>query len=529
MNYNGFDRPLAVTVVAFVPLLAYWALIEFGISPPFWHYWHHWELTYYYTSMDLVDGFAVYIASGPGTPIQLLGYPVLKLLGTQPDKYPQFLLAVHAITLVIAAVAAYLFQRAVFDRSNRTLSIACIWFYFSFGASPTYLQVWAPEALYFPFGLLFVVAFLKMLEALPEMKDIQVLTAGICLGLLLSIKFNFLPWVPAFYVVLLVANFRRPIWTQIRSMLMASLGIVTAFLLITRPVSDHYEYMVRFLLGLVFTDGTSEPGQRAPVTLDVAFGNWSQFALSVWPSILIILLVVIAYVWYARVSKDKLSESVKQVRAVLLFAAVSTVFSLATISRLYNDRYMLPIGLCGLLLCAAVVRAFSGNIPRSVQRSILVVSFAVLVFAMQQNLGQNRSHIDDITRSNQKLQAKIDQVAVDIGVEDPVIIYGWPLPHPAAAMRHQPYYEKHQRDLDALYPNAGYHVSWRRYIRIPADRDHWDMAVFPETMLSYLRDSRLPIVNDVSKSSHVSLFENFEVADRVDDFIIILPGKDTSP
>jgi hypothetical protein len=174
VDQRNLGKSAVVTVLAFVPLLAYWWIVEFSISPPFWNYWNHWELTFYYTSRELVDGYSTHIASGPGTPVQVLGYLILKMIGTQPTSYPQFLLLAHSLILALCVAASFLFQHFLFDKSNRMLSIVCVWFYFTFGASLVYLQVWAPEALYFPFGLLFIIAFLKMLETLPEIDDFRV-------------------------------------------------------------------------------------------------------------------------------------------------------------------------------------------------------------------------------------------------------------------------------------------------------------------------------------------------------------------
>jgi hypothetical protein len=308
-------------------------------------------------------------------------------------------------------------------------------------------------------------------------------------------------------------------------MLWAGMGTVTAFLVITFPVNDHYGYMSGLLLEMAMTDKFVGTGQKSAVSPSAAFQNWSQFAMDVWPSILIVLILVIAFIWYVRGSRSNLTKPIKHVHLVMLFMVISTVFSLLTISRLYHDRYLLPVGMCGLMFCTVLVREFGGKIPRSVTHGVLILSAVFLFYSLVQGYHFTQLEADTSRNSYQKLQTKIDQIAIDLDVEEPVVIYGWPLPHPVGAMRHQPWYEEHHRELDTLYPNAGYHVPWNSFIRIPHNRDHWDIAVFPATYLPVLRTQRLSITNSMNESSVIAIFEDFEVVDQVEKFVFIVPTR----
>lgn len=514
---TGKHDSLIITAIGLLPLVIYWITIEWVVSPPFWQFFHHWELTMYYTSVDLADGLPVHIASNPGTPVQLLGYLIVKLIGTEPQNYPEFLRWAHSLTLVLCLASGLLIQRIVSQGKNQGLSLACIWFYFSSVTALTYLNVWAAETLYLPMALLFIYSFIRMLET---SRRLWVLAAGLALGGLISLKFNFIAWLPAFYIVILTNP--RPYSELCRSLFMSTLGLVTAFLAITAPVRDQYEYMISLLFGWTFTDGISGPGTQAAITPRNVGENWFQFMTEFWPWLIIIVGALLLMLLYYR--KSDARRLPPPVNKAILFFAVATLASLATVSRFYAARYMLPVGLAGLLLLVVIVRTLPKRLSTRFQITASALAFAMLVVAIHSAIQSTARHVQDIKSVHAGLQDKLDQLTAEMSTKQPLIIYGWPIPHPVAAMRHQPYYEQHQRALDELYPNTGTHVPWRDYVRVPPDSGEWRLAVIPMSQVQELKENSLPIINATDSTREVVLFENFTVIEQLHGFAILAPA-----
>lgn len=498
MSRKSFSESLLVTAIAFIPILIIWVLKEFIDPRPFWVFYDHIESLYYYTSIELIEGITPHNVDNPGSTVQLLGAGLISIIGSDPADYPLFVLLAHCLILVLSFVFAAILVGVTLGGVSRRLSVVCIWMYFLFLVALTYLQVWGPEALYFCLGALSIACLFYTFENAIEITSIKVLMLGASIGLLIATKFIFLAWLPGLCLALFVSGYRVNLYQSLVRPFLALVGVALAFLVVTLPVSDSYGYMFGWIFKNATRSGDYGQGALAAPSIIDGLANWGDFlvASKVWLVLTTCMFFfVLKKLFSNRESQDKLATS-----CVSIFVLTSVVFSLLFVFRSYQQRYLLPVGLCGTIISILWVRSIP-RIKPAHELMILVFIGFILVKAMYNEHQNHRARYLHGIEFNQQVETKIQLLAKQYAIDAPVIIYGYRVPHPVFALRQNAQQEVHQQRVDQIYPRSGHHTPWPNgsTFRIPSGQTVWDLAVIRQEYLAGLDEQTYEIVGKIAE------------------------------
>jgi len=501
----SFREALLTTSLAYLPILLFWAFKEFIQTRPFWIYYDHIETLYYYTSMELAEGRVPHNIDNPGSLVQLVGVLLIKVLGSQPEQYPLFQHIAHIVIVMLSFFASFLLVRFTLSGVGRLMSIVCVWMFYIFPVALMYFQVWGPESFYYPVGALFIIALFRLFDN-ASMSPFNVLLVGMLLGALLSIKFTFFAWLPGLMAALFVSGCLLNIATACLRPVIALVGVVLGFLIITFPMREGYPYMFGWLQQLALNEGMYGRGEHALPDISAALAHWKSFFMGskAW------LVTVVFMVVYAIVSAVKHRNQFSKVTLLVgVFVVVSIIFSLLFIIRSYAQRYMLPVGLCGVMVAILFAKTLPREAPQIFRWSVFGVFLSVLLKTMYIDLHTHKLKTQQGLALHQSVKNKIDQLSSEAGITTPVVIYGWRVPTPSFSLRQHARLEHHQRQVDVLFPNQGHYTPWPKEhtFRLPYPHTTWDYAIIRQEYLNVI-----PI-------------NSFVVQGKLDEYLILTPER----
>lgn len=490
-----------LALLTFLPIFLFWYFREFIGIDSIWVFFDHIEVLYYVSGIEVAQGFPPSNVDNPGTPIQLISFVLVHLLGENPEYYEQFIFIAHLLLLALNFIASVFLIRYSNHKIDWQLKIAGIWLFFAFSVSLTYLRVFGPEPFYYIFGAASLTFLFSLAKSPDEKTLLKLFFFGASIGLLISTKFTFLAWLPGLSLVaVLVAN--KMVSTEsLRNLIVSLGGVFIAFFLITSSVSESYSYMFEWVLGNISRDGSYGSGNTMAPNLSVAVENWGNFIKSnrIW--IAILLLIIVFTIKNQFFSKSDLNN--KSRHLLFAFAMTSIFFSLLTVMRSYQHRYMLPIGLCGVVL-------FYNYAPLLSKKSIIKKSFftcAVLTLLIKAMINEYNTHKHRILSSQSlmnKLNIKLEIQIKRAKVTNPVIIYGWRMGHPALSLRQHPVKGNYLEKVDMLYPDTGHYTPWLEggKFRLPKDQTHWDFAIIRDDTLENIKGASFQVV-DYYQNYHI--------------------------
>jgi hypothetical protein len=252
--------------------------------------------------------------------------------------------------------------------------------------------------------------------------------------------------------------------------------------------------MFDWVLKNATNDGAYGSGSVSIPSISAALNNWTSFARSNKPWVALIVSVTGLSIY--EILKLKSNASKMPHLLIISFAAVSILFSMLFVMRSYQDRYMLPIGLCGIALFYnyASLIAFRYRLLSP----LLAIAFLVLmVKAMGAEFATDERRMAASDSLMRELNQRIDKQVDENNLIEPVIIYGWRVSHPALSLRQHPVKGDYLSNVDRLYPNLGHFTPWSegKKFRLPLGQSTWDLAIVREDYLDDIQESDYRIVD----------------------------------
>lgn len=492
---TSWRNALFTAAMAFVPIGLFWGITEYVHPRPFWVFYDHIETLYYFTSIELTHGLTPHNIDNPGTPVQLLGTMLVHLAGDDPARYEVFQSSAHLLLLALSFLATILLVRRTFEPLSSLSGIAVIWMYFCFPVALTFLQVWGPEPFYYIFGTLAIVGLFWVFDDPTNMHHRRIFIVGLSIGLLVSVKLTFLSWAIAYVGVLAYSGLGQGWRAWMARPVAGGLGVTAGFLAFTFPIWEGYPYIFKWVSQLASREGDYGQGVAGLPQLATAWQNWSAFVLSskLWLLMFSIMaLVVIKNAWFSSRHSALFSSRAK---LLILFALAAASLSMLFIVRMHQQRYLLPIGLCGLIISILFFQHLRLQKRKWIGVTVTACMALLLVKTMLVSFSTHEAKIEQAVRFNQHIQSRTAFWASELGLSDPVVIYGWRVPAPSFALRQNAHYEDYQRRIDILYPNEGHYVPWPMHsplpspaqtFRVPSDRPGWDLAFIREEYVDNL-------------------------------------------
>ncbi len=491
---NNTVDSLLVTFIAFLPIVVYWVFREYFADRGLWFFYDHIEVLYYVSGIEIALGFSPTNVDNPGSLAQLSSALLIYFLGDDPSKYSTFIYAAHALLLVLSFISTLILIYYLSSNIDWKIRVASIWCFFSFSVSLTYLRVFGPEPFYYIVGLFAVCALIFLSFNYERKANISFLLFGGSIGALISVKFTFLAWLPGLYLLAVLSPRKLFSLQSIQNVFFATVGVFAAFLLITFKARESYSYMFGWIFRNVARDGSYGSGTTSLPDLSDALLNWQTlfFSNKVWLCIFVFLIVSVA----APIVRNRLKSHKGEI-LVLTFILTSVLFTMLFVVRSYQHRYMLPIGLCGIALVLLLPRI---NIGGKLSWLVLVVFFTTLVKSMYNDYS---IHVKRVASSNALLTNVGHLISDDSnkqGIANPLIVYGWRMPHPALSLRqHSVKGPNYILDVDQLYPNAGHYTPWinGNTFRLPNTKKHWDYAILRPNDLQTIKGINYNLVASI--------------------------------
>jgi len=461
---------LKITSFAFFPIVIYWCFREYIADRGLWIFFDHIEVLYYTSGIELAQGYTPSNVDNPGTPAQLLSWLLISFWGVNPLRYIDFIPSAHLALLILSFLSSLILIHCSSKYAEWRIQIASVWCFFSFSVGLTYLRVFGPEPFYYIFGVLAVCALMYVSFNYDRKPKSSFLFLGCTIGALLTVKFTVLAWLPGLYLIAVLSSRKILSYQTIKNIFWATAGLISTFIVITYKVRDSYPYMFNWIFRNVTRNGSYGSGHQSLPDFGDAIANWQTFIVSnkVFVAIFIALFVYLVVTIKRRGFKNHKGEIL-----ILIFIATSVLFTMLFIIRSYQHRYMLPIGICSIALILLLSRF---NPHKVFYRLIFSIFFVVMIKSMHADY---QSHLMRISQSDHFLTS-LDQIimrdAAKNKIKNPLIVYGWRVPHPALSLRQHDVKGTYLEAVDVLYPNAGHYTPWieGNTFRLPKNKSHWE-------------------------------------------------------
>ena len=265
--------------------------------------------------------------------------------------------------------------------------------------------------------------------------------------------------------------------------------------------------MFEWIARLIIREGPYGSGNKVTPSIEVAIGNWQAFVLSnvMW---LFFFAVLFALVVFNFLKHNRKIEA-RKIVLLLVFLSSTLVLSFVSIIRSYHGRYMLPVGLCGIIVFVLFAQSVKNSTRTSLNIIVCFLAFTLLAKSMSNDFNTYKMKIHEGITLKTLVDEKIQRLASLYSIKEPVIIYGWRIPTMSFSLRHMASREEHQARIDRLFPTEGHHVPWPdpHTFRIPGGAEKWDFAVIRNEYLNQLPISR------------------FAIIDKIDNYLILRPSN----
>ena len=482
---------LLVVILVLVPLVASWMYKEIVHPRPHWIEYYDPEMAYYFSGFEISQGGSPSHIDHPGTPLQWLMAFAIRMTGDAPEEISATLRLVKQILLGLTLVAAMILKLVLFRGLPVLLSAAGILFFYVSGQALRYLNIIAPESLYFFCTALFAAAFWVL--ATGSQRKWKFLLTGLALGICIAVKFLFLVWVPGLLMSVWLLTGKSSAISRLFAMIRVTTGIVIGFTAATFTVAPYYADMLAWLSNLAIRSGpygTGAAGWPDPTTLVI---HWTQAILSAKGWYLLLLLTIcgcLAGIIKQRRSKD---DPLKGLTIVVAFVVIGLICSHLLLVRSFKVHYLLPNAMLGVLAFAVAARLWLAQLRtwRAILPVLLIGSLFAKSYSWDVTLHQRL--IENGTALRNNIQEIID---VHEPAESPVVIYSFRFPTASFANRiYAP--AAYQDRLDGVYPREGHYLPWSRELRLPTGANEWNLLVIRKVDLGDFPDKVSKIVGEV--------------------------------
>jgi hypothetical protein len=437
---KGFQwKRIAVTVAAMLPPLIAW-IVKVVVHPrPFWVYYFDPEAIYFYGGLHLLRGGVPANVDNPGTLVHLISAAIAAMTGTTPLRYEAFLAAAHTFALVLTMGAIVLLVRSIVRDAPPLLQIAVAWTYFLAPQALERIDIWSPEAFYFPLG----VAMLALLWRWCDRPSPgRALAVGVVIGIAIAAKWVFVPCAVAAVVAIAVAR-------RFADAAACAAGVVAAFAVLNLPLIAAWPRILHRLA----TAGSANPNDQSWVSLLTSSRGW--------------------LLWFAAIVVMSAATFDRRKLPLTVFACLTIVLTCAAAWRNPSFRYLLPAAIAVVALFALAAT------------STRWIAAAPVVFALAGLLLMSKTIRDDAHAHWSRVDSGTSQRArIEAALPPGVVVYGWRAPIPSFALRIM---TDDPRDLNAIaetYPREGHYDPWRRRLFLPPGVSEWDAVVVPQSDLS---------------------------------------------
>lgn len=454
------------------PVLVAAAIKVRMLARPYWSHYYDPEAIFFYDGIRLAHGLPPNNVDHPGAPTQFLSALIVILIGDDPLAIDRFRHAAYVLSWCLLVIGAVFLHRAILQRLEPGYVVACFWAWLSFPTAVRWTSVWTTEALYFPFGALTLAAAWRFAER-RGISDAALL--GASLGLLVSLKFLFLSWLPAGFAAVLAgdgeARARR------LEKLTALAGTTAAvFVAMTLPSLDRYRYMASWLWKLASRSGEYGSGKAGLPSAADAVGSFAHLVSSAkgW---FVLLSVSLAWLLVSEVRRVRGGGARDGATAFAVTAFLLS--SLAVVRANGSGRYMLPAGLAGLMIIALA----SLRVPARFRRTIAAGALAATAFLVARCLVQDHAIEGAWAARGPKLRAELASLLETKGIslEESTVVFSFRFPDPAFALRIMTNDPRMYERIEERFPRTGHYNPWLRELHLPRARPLWDVLVVSES------------------------------------------------
>lgn len=434
---------------------------------PYWSHFYDPEAIFFYDGVRVLHGQAPLNVDHPGLPTHYLSAAVVALSTSDPLRFDEFRLMAYVFLAVLSFGGAYLLQRYWLQPLGIAWGVAALWVWFTFPTVLHWTAVWRTESLYLFFGTGAVVAAVRFSK---NRRDVDAALFGASLGVLLSLKYLFLAWIPAALCAVVVGG-RVPRARRMRQLLILTGTGLGAFVLLTLPVIDRYPYMIRWFWRLASRRGPYGSGE---VGLP---GVWSAAqVLLAWVVSAKGWCIVVAALWlWVLMAYRRRSEEAGPLTGAVVFVLVATPISALAMLRGGDSRYLLALGLLGLMTCGIAGELTPARWRARFGAALLVVLGLLLVKAIRLDWDVERAW----AREHPAMREDLNTLLRGKGIppEEARIVFSWHFPDPAYALRVETQDESMLRRVEARFPRIGHYDPWARRLWLPAGSKSWDVLV----------------------------------------------------
>ncbi len=457
-NRQSWRRTIYVLIVAFLPLMLYWAYV-YILWPWRWYDCFDPEGIHYAAGLSMLQGHAPGNVDNPATPLQFLSAILCGISGCGVGDLEQFRPLAYAITIVLRIAAAVIVARTIFRDLPMAWQIALLWLPW---LAPDYSFIsrqWCPETLYFPLGMLAIVALNRAFNDVNRWQ--LMLLAGAAIGVMIGVKFIFVAWAVA--ALLAVAISQRPPGAAKSNLALVG-GLILGFVIATLPAVARYPRMFEWIVGLASKTGQYGSGPEGLLDPGKVSENLSEIVRhqTVWTSLVVGVLVALV---------------IRRPRSTLThFCILAILGSYALALKHFAPRYLAPTG---LMLALAVVELVRGLDLKGMKWSGLVAVTVIgllLGKSLAFDMEVHKAYVAERRDSEELLNEFLAQHG---RTSESVILYGWRAYVPAFSARFMSHSEANQfrNEVDAAYPNEGVIVSWPEHLYYPDGKSMWDFIV----------------------------------------------------
>lgn len=481
------------------PLVGAWLYKEVAQPRPHWYQYYDPELAYYHSGLEILEGRPVSHVHHPGTPVQLMTAAGIALAGKSVGHIPIALLLTRLMLLLGVAVAILLLITTLFQGQPWYIAAAGIWSFYLSGQSLRYLDLVAPEGMYF-----FVTSLLAALIWRSALRGVDIsgaLLTGVAFGVCLSTKFLFVAWLPALLLFQFLAVRQGGWGMRLWAVAGVGAGMTAGFLLATHVVVDRYDGMARWLTALGTRDGRY--GSGVPSLPDPAafIANLASALTSAKAWYLWLLGSTVAFALSLAATDNRAQARWQGGIALLVFLLLSMAGSHLLLARGFSVRYLMPMAMLGVLAFAALAHQF-GGFRRGVAgwMPLLFVSLLLAKHLVQ----ERREHLQLLTSSAHLEEWIASEIEVSPGRNTPVVIYSFRVPVRSYAERVMAP-EWRQQTLDESHPDEGHHLPWSGETRMPGHHLRWDLVVIRrEDLATFGSDD----VREIARNGDYVIAEN---------------------
>lgn len=462
---------VAALALALLPVVSEAVAKVFIVARPYWVHYYDPETIFFYDGVRLARGAAPFNVDHPGAPTQFLSAMLVLLAGDDPLEIDGFRRAGYLLAMIGVVLGAVVLHRAILRHLHPLLEMTALWVWFSFPTVLRWTGVWTTEALYLPFGALAIAAALRF-DA--DRTSANAVFLGVCLGVLVSLKFLFAAWLPAGVVLALVGGDLS--WpSRLKHAGVLLLSAVSGFFVLTLPSVPRYPYMAAWFWKLASRTGEYGSGSQSFLSISQGLSRVVDWSLT-------------AKGWYALFAVGILALVIATVRSrrderkwdgAALFALTAFAFSSLAVFRANdNGRYMLPSGLAALMVFSLALARWPawGRLRWAVGTATL--AGCLLTRALAQDYESERAWAGHGPRLRNCVERIL--IASGVSLEQSVIVYSFRFPDPAFALRIMTSNEGDLRRVEERFPRTGHYNPWTRELHLPGLLDHWDALVIAE-------------------------------------------------